>query len=192
MKGSYIMTMKRNDKVQIIIDLLADGNGRFTVAELLAKAGSERRARSAIFLARQAGCGLEPIRDGREVISYISAKIGAEQRAVANAAAKAVAATKATKPVKVKAVKPPKQVKAKVDAPTPVKRPKGATPVPGQPTQYDMPMPARSSWRGKKSYAEELADILKEDGPAIVAMGKRNLGPEGALEVEEITEKKVA
>jgi hypothetical protein len=55
-----------------------------------------------------------------------------------------------------------------------------------------MPMPARSSWRGKKSYAEELADILKEDGPAIVAMGKRNLGPEGALEVEEITEKKVA
>ena len=27
---------------------------------------------------------------------------------------------------------------------------------------------------------------------AIVAMGKRDLGPEGALEIEEITEQKVA
>jgi hypothetical protein len=189
MKGSYIMTMKRNDKVQIITDLLATGNGRFTVAELLAAAGSERRARSAIFLAREAGEGLEPIRDGREVIAYLSAKIGSAQRAAANTAAKATASAK---PVKVKAVKAPKQVKTKVDAPTQVKLPKGATPVPGHPTQYDMPAPARSSWRGNKDYAQELADMLQEAGPAVVAMGKRNLGPEGALEVEEITEKKVA
>ena len=192
MKGSYIMTMKRNDKVQIITDLLAAGNGRFTVAELLAAAGSERRARSAIFLAREAGEGLEPIRDGREVIAYLSAKIGSAQRAAANTAAKATVAAKPTKPVKVKAVKAPKQVKTKVDAPTPVKLPKGATPVPGHPTQYDMPAPARSSWRGNKDYAQELADMLQEAGPAVVAMGKRNQGPEGALEVEEITEKKVA
>jgi hypothetical protein len=34
--------------------------------------------------------------------------------------------------------------------------------------------------------------MLQEAGPAVVAMGKRDLGPEGALEVEEITEKKVA
>lgn len=181
------MTMKRDDKVQIIRDLLADGNGRFTVAELLAKAGSERRARSAIFLAREGGLGLEPVRDGREVTAYISATIGAAQRAAANTAARAA---KVTKPVK--AVKPPKQVKAKVDAPTPVKLPKGATPVPGQPTQYDMPMPARSSWRGQKGFADELANMLKEAGPAIVAMDKRHLGPTDALEVEEITEKKVA
>jgi len=192
MKGSYIMTMKRNDKVQIITDLLAAGNGRFTVAELLAAAGSERRARSAIFLAREAGEGLEPIRDGREVIAYLSAKIGSAQRAAANTAAKATAAAKPVKVKAVKAVKAPKQVKTKVDAPTQVKLPKGATPVPGHPTQYDMPAPPRSSWRGNKDYAQELADMLQEAGPAVVAMGKRDLGPEGALEVEEITEKKVA
>ena len=40
------MTMKRDDKVQIIRDLLADGQGRFSVTELLVKAGSERRALS--------------------------------------------------------------------------------------------------------------------------------------------------
>jgi len=181
------MTMKRNDKVQIIVDLLAAGQGRFTVADLLAAAGSERRARSAISLSRTDGIGLEPVRDGREVTAYISATIGAAQRAAANTAARA---TKAVKPVK--AVKPPKQVKAKVDAPTPVKLPKGATPVPGHPTQYDMPTPKRSSWRGQKGTAEELADMLKESGPAIVAMGKRHLGPDDALEVEEITEQKVA
>lgn len=180
------MTMKRNDKVQIITDLLEAGNGRFTVAELLVKAGSERRARSAIFLAREAGTGLEPIRDGREVIAYISASIGAAQRAAANTAARAAKATKV-----VKAVKPAKQVKA-VKAPTAVKLPKGATPVPGQPTQYDMPTPKRSSLRGPLSPTERLAKMLQEDGPAIVAMGKREEGPEGCLEIEEVTEQKVA
>ena len=99
---------------------------------------------------------------------------------------------KAVKPAKVvKAVKPAKQVKV-AKAPTAVKLPKGATPVPGQPTQYDMPTPKRSSFRGPLSPTEKLAQMLQEDGPAIVAMGKRDLGPEGALEIEEITEQKVA
>jgi len=62
--------------------------------------------------------------------------------------------------------------------------------VPGQPTQYDMPTPKRSSWRGK-SPTERLAEMLQEE-PAMVAMGKRDLGPDGALEIEEITEQKVA
>ena len=186
------MSMKRDDKVQIITDLLAAGNGRFTVAELLVAAGTERRSRSAIFLAREQGIGLEPIRDGREVIAYLDAKIGSAQRAAANTAAKVA---KAVKPAKVvKAAAPAKVVKvAKVaKAPTAVKLPKGATPVPGQPTQYDMPTPKRSSFRGPLSPTEKLAQMLQEDGPAIVAMGKRDLGPEGALEIEEITEQKVA
>ena len=183
------MSMKRDDKVQIITDLLAAGNGRFTVAELLVAAGTERRSRSAIFLAREQGIGLEPIRDRREVIAYLDAKIGSAQRAAANTAAKVA---KAVKPAKVvKAVKPAKQVKV-AKAPTAVKLPKGATPVPGQPTQYDMPTPKRSSFRGPLSPTEKLAQMLQEDGPAIVAMGKRDLGPEGALEIEEITEQKVA
>lgn len=182
------MTMKRDDKVQIINDLLADGQGRFSVADLLVKAGSERRARSAIFLAREGGIGLEPIRDGREVTHYISATIGAAQRAAANTAAKAAAA--ASKPTKaVKVVKPAKQVKAAPKV-TAVKLPKGATPVPGQPTQYDMPTKARAFMRGK-SPTERLAEMLQEE-PAIVAMGKRDLGRADALEIEEITEQKVA
>ena len=98
-------------------------------------------------------------------------------------------AAKATKGVK--AVKPAKQVKA-VKAPTAVKLPKGATPVPGQPTQYDMPTPKRSSLRGPLSPTERLAKMLQEDGPAIIAMGKREEGPEGCLEIEEVTEQKVA
>ena len=179
------MTMKRDDKVQIIRDLLADGQGRFSVTELLVKAGSERRARSAIFLAREGGVGLEPIRDGREVTHYISATIGAAQRAATNTAAKAAVVTK-----QVKAVKPAKQVKATTPKVTAVKLPKGATPVPGQPTQYDMPLKARTSMRGK-SPTERLAEMLQEE-PAMVAMGKRDLGPDGALEIEEITEQKVA
>lgn len=180
------MTMKRDDKVQIIRDLLADGQGRFSVTELLVKAGSERRARSAIFLAREGGVGLEPIRDGREVTHYISATIGAAQRAAANTAAKAAV----TAPKQVKAVKPAKQVKATAPKVTAVKLPKGATPVPGQPTQYDMPTKARTTMRGK-SPTERLAEMLQEE-PAMVAMGKRDLGPDGALEIEEITEQKVA
>ena len=49
------------------------------------------------------------IRDGREVIAYLDAKIGSAQRAAANTAAKVA---KAVKPAKVvKAVKPAKQVK---------------------------------------------------------------------------------
>jgi len=171
--------MKRDDKVQIITDLLAAGNGRFTVTELLVAAGTERRSRSAIFLAREQGIGLEPIRDGREVIAYIDAKIGSAQRAAANTAAKVA---KAVKPAKVvKTVAPAKAVKV----------PKGATPVPGQPTQYDMPTPKRSSIRGPLSPTEKLAQMMQEE-TAIVAMGKRDLGRDDALEIEEITEQKVA
>lgn len=180
------MTMKRDDKVQIIRDLLADGQGRFSVADLLVKAGSERRARSAIFLAREGGVGLEPIRDGREVTHYISATIGAAQRAAANTAAKAAAATKPAKPAKV--VKSTKQVKGVTAIRAML--PKGATPVHGQPTQYEMPTKARASMRGK-SPTERLAEMLQEE-PAIVAMGKRDLGRDDALEIEEITEQKVA
>jgi len=184
------MTMKRDDKVQLISDLLADGQGRFSVADLLVKAGSERRARSAIFLAREDGIGLEPIRDGREVTHYISATIGAAQRAAANTAAKAaVAASKQDKAVNsAKVVKSSKQVKGVTAIRAML--PKGAIPVHGQPTQYDMPIKARTSIRGK-SPTERLAEMLQEE-PAMVAMGKRNLGPDGSLEIEEITEQKVA
>jgi len=181
------MSMKRDDKVQIIRDLLADGQGRFSVADLMVRAGSERRMRSAIFLARAEGIGLEPIRDQREVTHYISAAIGAAQRAAANTAAKTAKVAKVAKPVV--------QVKAKAPKVTEVKAklPKGAIAVPGQPTQYDMPAPKRTSIVNRRlSPTEQLAKAMQEDGPAIVAMGKRDLGPEGALEIEEITEQKVA
>lgn len=63
--------MKRKEKLSIVQELLDAGNGNFTAAELLAKAGTARRARSALFLSRKDGIVLEPLRDGtRAVVSY--------------------------------------------------------------------------------------------------------------------------
>ena len=66
--------MKRNEKMSMLADLLKKGNNRFTVDELVTAAGSERVARSSIWLSRHdAGMQLEAVRDGgRKVIAYIN------------------------------------------------------------------------------------------------------------------------
>jgi len=66
--------MKRNEKMSMLADLLKKGNNRFTVDELVAAAGSERVARSSIWLSRHdAGIKLEAVRDGgRKVIAYVN------------------------------------------------------------------------------------------------------------------------
>lgn len=66
--------MKRNEKMSMLSELLKKGNNRFTVDELIAAAGSERVARSSIWLSRHdAGMKLEAVRDGgRKVIAYIN------------------------------------------------------------------------------------------------------------------------
>jgi hypothetical protein len=68
------MIMKRNEKMNMLTDLLKKGNNRFTVDELVAAAGSERVARSSIWLSRHdAGMKLEAVRDGgRKVIAYVN------------------------------------------------------------------------------------------------------------------------
>jgi hypothetical protein len=68
------MIMKRNEKMSMLTDLLKKGNNRFTVDELVAAAGSERVARSSIWLSRHdAGIKLEAVRDGgRKVIAYVN------------------------------------------------------------------------------------------------------------------------
>lgn len=68
------MIMKRNEKMSMLVELLKKGNNRFTVDELVAAAGSERVARSSIWLSRHdAGMKLEAVRDGgRKVIAYIN------------------------------------------------------------------------------------------------------------------------
>lgn len=65
--------MKRKEKMNILSELLKNGN-RFTVAELVKASGSERVARSAIWLSRHdAGMKLEAIRDGgRKVVAYVN------------------------------------------------------------------------------------------------------------------------
>jgi hypothetical protein len=65
--------MKRQEKLDIIIRLLAEGGGRFTAQQLFDAAGSHRRARSALFLSRKNGITLEALRDeGRVVMSYVA------------------------------------------------------------------------------------------------------------------------
>ncbi len=66
--------MKRSEKMSILTDLLKKGNNRFTVGELITAAGSERAARSSIWLSRHvAGMKLEAVRDGgHKVIAYIN------------------------------------------------------------------------------------------------------------------------
>ena len=66
--------MKRNEKLSMLVDLLKKGNNRFTVDELVKAAGSERVARSSIWLSRHhAGMKLEAVRDGgRKVIAYVN------------------------------------------------------------------------------------------------------------------------
>ena len=58
----------------MLTDLLKKGNNRFTVDELVKAAGSERVARSSIWLSRHdAGIKLEAVRDGgRKVIAYVN------------------------------------------------------------------------------------------------------------------------
>jgi hypothetical protein len=67
------MIMKRNEKMSMLAELLKKGNNRFTVEELVEAAGSERVARSAIWLSRHdSGMQLEAVRDGgRKVIAYV-------------------------------------------------------------------------------------------------------------------------
>jgi hypothetical protein len=59
-------------KAQFVIDLLKSNANRFTPAQLEKVAGSPRRARRALFLARKAGVNLEAVRDaGRTVTAYV-------------------------------------------------------------------------------------------------------------------------
>lgn len=64
--------MKRDVKLNIVKDLLAQNGNKFTAEQLLTAAGTARRARSALFLSRKNGISLEAIRDnGRKVVSYM-------------------------------------------------------------------------------------------------------------------------
>jgi len=67
--------MKRKEKLDIVTQLLEKGNGRFTVEDLKDAAGSDRVARSAIFLSRKSGVKLEAVRsNGRKVDAYVLLK----------------------------------------------------------------------------------------------------------------------
>ena len=74
--------MKRNEKMSMLTDLLKKGNNRFTVDELVKAAGSERVARSSIWLSRHdAGIKLEAVRDDDELypeeqLDVIARRIG--------------------------------------------------------------------------------------------------------------------
>jgi hypothetical protein len=64
--------MKRDVKLNIVNDLLAQNGNKFTADQLLTAAGTARRARSALFLSRKNGLNIEAVRDnGRKVVSYI-------------------------------------------------------------------------------------------------------------------------
>ena len=59
------------EKVTVLKDLLSNGN-KVSVSDLTDALGSSRRARRAIFVARQDGLTLEAVRDtGKAVTGYI-------------------------------------------------------------------------------------------------------------------------
>jgi len=88
--------MKRKEKLDIVTQLIEKGNGRFTVKDLKDAAGSDRVARSAIFLSRKSGMKLEAVRSaGRKIDAYILLKQNQEVKSaqvevVTSAAAAAV------------------------------------------------------------------------------------------------------
>jgi hypothetical protein len=102
------MAIKLNPaKAKFVLDLLASNGNRFTPDELVASAGNERRARSALSHARMSGVTLEAIRDaGRAVTAYVFN--GASLPAIAAATPKASKGS-----AKAKVVAEPKPVKAK-------------------------------------------------------------------------------
>ena len=102
------MAIKVNPaKAKFVLDLLASNGNRFTPDELVAAAGNERRARSALSHARMSGVTLEAIRDaGRAVTAYVFN--GASLPAIAAATPKA---SKGSAKAKVAAA--PKPVKTK-------------------------------------------------------------------------------
>ena len=104
------MAIKVNPaKAKFVVDLLASNGNRFTPDELVAAAGNERRARSALSHARMSGVTLEAIRDaGRAVTAYVFnggslPSIAATPKASKGSAKAKVAA--APKPVKTKSTK---------------------------------------------------------------------------------------
>jgi hypothetical protein len=113
-------------KASFVVNLLKANSNRFTPEQLDAATGSERRSRSALYWARQAGLAVEAVRDGgRAVTAYIlaSGDLDAVPTATPKAAKgsakvkapKVAKAPKAPAPVKapkVKAVKAPKAVKS--------------------------------------------------------------------------------
>lgn len=78
--------MKRSEKMSILNDLLKKGNNRFTVDDLIKDAGSERIARSAIWISRhESGMKLEAVRDGgRKVVAYINLTPSVQPQTVVN------------------------------------------------------------------------------------------------------------
>jgi len=78
--------MKRSEKMSILNDLLKKGNNRFTVEDLIKAAGSERIARSAIWISRhESGMKLEAVRDGgRIVVAYINLTPSTQPETVVN------------------------------------------------------------------------------------------------------------
>ncbi len=66
--------MKRySEKTNILTELLKNGNNRITVKDLINAAGSERAARSVLWIARHdSGIKLQAVREGgRKVVAYI-------------------------------------------------------------------------------------------------------------------------
>lgn len=64
--------MTDKQKLEMLKALLKAGNGSVSAADLLAKTGTARRARRALFVARKDGMILEAVRtNGRAVTSYV-------------------------------------------------------------------------------------------------------------------------
>lgn len=99
-------------KAGFVVNLLKANSNRFTPAQLDAATGSERRSRSALYWARQAGLAVEAVRDsGRAVTAYILAS--GDLDAIPTATPKAA---KGSAKVKTPKVVTPKIAKAKADA----------------------------------------------------------------------------
>jgi hypothetical protein len=93
-------------KAQFVIDLLKSNANRFTPAQLEKVAGSPRRARRALFLARKEGVKLEAIRDnGRTVTAYVFSDGALPTIAAKPAKAKAAKAPSAKAAAKAKVTK---------------------------------------------------------------------------------------
>jgi hypothetical protein len=87
-------------KANFVVNLLKANGNRFTPEQLDAATGSERRSRSALYWARQAGLAVEAVRDsGRAVTAYVLAS--GDLDSIPSSVPKAAKAAKGSAKVKV-------------------------------------------------------------------------------------------